>query len=381
MGAIMTTGMSITEAFGDIEDPRVVGRSLHKLQDIITIAICAMICGAESWSAVELFGETREAWLRQFLELPEGIPSHDTFGRVFGQLDAEAFQSSFNRWVKHTFRLPAGEVIAIDGKTVRGSKGDGKAAIHMVSAWAHEAGIVLGQQKTAEKSNEITAIPELLDQLYIKGCIVTIDAMGCQKKIAQRIIDRGADYVLPVKGNQSRLAADIADWFEYAQQTDFASTPHDYAKTVNKGHGRIEIRECWTLDAPQAMDYIRHYEGWSQLQTIAMVRRERRVADTVSVETQYYISSLSGDAALMLSCARRHWAVENNLHWVLDVVFREDAAQNWKDNSAANMTVLRHIALNLLKQMPKTKKKLSIPLKRMKAALEPDYLLQVLQHI
>lgn len=378
---MMTTPMSIGETFADLEDPRVEGRTAHKLQDIIVIAICAIICGADGWAAVEIFGETREKWLRQFLELPNGIPSHDTFGRVFGQLDAEGFQRCFNRWVKTTFTITEGQVIAIDGKTVRGSKGIGKEAIHMVSAWAKNARLVLGQVKTAEKSNEITAIPDLLAQLYIKGCIVTIDAMGCQKKIVTTIIDRGADYVLPVKGNRGNLAQDLADWFDYAQQTAFATIQHDYAKTINKDHGRIEIRECWTIDDPQAFDYIRHFEGWANLHTIALVRREQRIGNKVSVENQYYISSLTSDAARILSCTRHHWAVENNLHWVLDVVFREDHAQNWKDNSAANMTVLRHIALNLLNQMPKAKKKLSLKNKRMKAALEPDYLLQVLQQI
>lgn len=373
--------MSIAEAFGDVEDPRVVGRTDHKLQDIIVIAICAGICGAEGWTAVEMFGESRKAWLRQFLELPNGIPTHDTFGRVFGQLDAEAFQQNFNRWVKHTFTVKTGQVVAIDGKTVRGSKGIGTEAIHMVSAWAHDAGLVLGQCKTDEKSNEITAIPDLLEQLYIKGCIVTIDAMGCQKKIAAKIIERGADYVLPVKGNQGHLEQDIMDWFDYAHKTDFANMAHDYATTTNKAHGRIEVRQCWTIAAPQAMDYIRHYEGWEGLQAIAMVRRQRHINGKTSLETQYYISSLAGDAALVLKATRQHWAVENNLHWVLDVTFHEDQAHNWKDNSAQNMTVLRHIALNLLNQMPKTRKKLSIPLKRMKAALEPDYMLQVLQQI
>ena len=373
--------MNIAEAFGDLEDPRVVGRTEHKLQDIIAIAICAIICGAEGWTAVEMFGETRESWLRQFLELPNGIPTHDTFGRVFGQLDAEAFQRYFNRWVKHTFTITEGQVIAIDGKTARGSKGIGKKAIHMVSAWAQKAGLVLGQHKTDEKSNEITAIPTLLAQLYIKGCIVTIDAMGCQKNIVTTIIERGADYVLPVKGNQGKLEQDIDDWFVHVQQTDFAAIQYDYAKTINKGHGRIEIRECWAIDDPQTFDYIRHFEGWTNLQTIALLRREQRIGEKISIDTQYYISSLASDASLILSCARHHWAVENNLHWVLDVVFREDHAQNWKANSAENMTVLRHIALNLLNQMPKTKKKLSIPLKRMKAALEPEYLLQVLQQI
>jgi predicted transposase YbfD/YdcC len=378
----MITPMSIEEAFVDLEDPRVEGRTDHKLQDIIVIAICAVICGANGWTAVEVFGETRKAWLSEFLELPAGIPTHDTFGRVFGMLDAEAFQRCFNQWVKNTFIVKEGQVIGIDGKTSRGSgKGIGNKAIHMVSAWAQEARVVLGQVKTEEKSNEITAIPELLDQLFIKGCIITIDAMGCQKKIVAKIIEKEADYVLPVKGNQGNLERDIIACFTSEQQTNCAATQYGYAKTVNKGHGRIEIRECWTVNAPQVFEHIRHYEDWANLHTIALIRRERRLGEKISIETHCYISSLASDAALILSCSRQHWAIENNLHWVLDVVFREDHAQNRKDNSAENMTVLRHITLNLLNQMPKTRKKLTIPGKRLKAALDSSYLSQVLQKI
>ncbi|MCP4184542.1 MAG: ISAs1 family transposase [Hyphomicrobiales bacterium] len=376
------SNISIQQAFADMGDPRVVGRTTHKLIDIVVIAICAIICGAESWVDVEVFGKSKEAWLRQFLELPDGIPVHDTFGRVFGQLDAEAFQQSFNRWVKSAFTVSSGQVVAIDGKTVRRShdKTLGKKAIHMVSAWAQESGIVLGQVKTDEKSNEITAIPELLNQLYLKGCIVTLDAMGCQKAIAETIIERGADYVLPVKGNQGNLEADLQDWFDYAQQTQFKETPHTYAKTINKGHGRIEIRECWAIDDPLTFDYIRHFEGWTGLRSIALVRRERRVKEQVSVETQLYISSLPADAERILHCSRLHWSVENSLHWVLDVVFHEDAARNRTKNSAENFTVLRHIALNLLKQTS-TRKKTSIKNKRFRAALDDNFLLQVLQQI
>lgn len=374
--------ISIQQAFADLEDPRVVGRTAHQLIDIIVIAVCAIICGAENWVEVEVFGEAKEPWLREFLELPNGIPAHDTFGRVFSQLDAEAFQQGFNRWVKSAFTVTSGQVVAIDGKTVRRShdRGLGKKAVHMVSAWAQESGIVLGQVKTDEKSNEITAIPELLQHLYLKGCIVTLDAMGCQQSIAQTIIDRGADYVLPVKGNQAYLEADLQDWFDYAQQTEFKATPHTYAQTINKGHGRIEIRECWAIDDPLAFDYIRHFEGWAGLNAIALVRRERRVNEQVSVETQLYISSLPADAERILHCSRLHWSIENSLHWVLDVVFHEDAARNRVKNSAENMAVLRPIALNLLKQTP-TRKKTSVKGKRFKAGLDNDFLFQVLQQL
>lgn len=374
--------ISIQQVFADLEDPRVVGRTAHKLIDIIVIAICATICGAEGWVEVELFGEAKEAWLRQFLELPNGIPSHDTFGRVFRQLDARAFQQHFNRWVKQVFTVTKGDIIAIDGKTIRRSydRATDQEAIHVVSAWAQQHGLVLGQLKTAAKSNEITAVPELLEQLYVKGCIVTLDAMGCQKDIARRIVERGADYVLPVKANQGRLQTDLQDWFDYAQQTHFAHTPHTYAQTVNKGHGRIEIRECWAIDDPQAFEYIRHYDGWTGLRSIALVRRERRVGDRSTVQTQLYISSLPADAERILTCSRHHWAIENSLHWVLDVVFREDAARNRMDHSAENLTVLRRIALNWLKLTP-TRKKTSIKAKRFKAGLDNDFLLQVLAQV
>ena len=374
--------ISIQQVFADLEDPRVVGRTAHKLIDIIVVALCAIVCGAEGWVENELFGEAKEDWLRQFLDLPNGIPSHDTFGRVFGQLDAQAFQQGFNRWVKSVFTMTQGQVVAIDGKTVRRShdKAIGQDAIHMVSAWAQANGMVLGQLKTDEKSNEITAIPELLNQLYVKGCIVTLDAMGCQKDIAQTIIERGADYVLPVKGNQGHLATDLQDWFAYAQQTHFKETPHTYAQTVNKGHGRIEIRECWAIDDLLAFEYIRHYEGWANLRSIALVRRERRTGEQVSVDTQLYISSLAADAERILSCSRLHWSIENSLHWILDVVFHEDAARNRVKNSAENLTVLRHIALNLLKQTS-TRKKTSVKGKRFLAGLDNDFLLQVLTHV
>lgn len=368
---------SIEASFGDLEDPRVQGRCDYPLMEILIIAICAAVAGANTWVDVETFGNSKEAWLRQFLPLKNGIPSHDTFGDVFRALDAEAFQRSFVRWVEAVFRRTAGQVIAIDGKTVRGShdKTIGKDAIHMVNAWASENGICLGQRKVDGKSNEINAIPELLDLLNVSGCIVTIDAMGCQKKIAQKIRDRKADYVLCVKDNQGNLLRDIQDWFAYADQVNFADMRHDYHETVNKDHGRIEIRRCWTVADPLVFEYLRHYEGWVDLQTIVRVERERRLPDKVEKETHYYISSLLPNAQRLLQATRQHWTVENGLHWVMDVHFREDDARNRQADSAQNMVVLRHLALNILKR---DTSKGSLKQKRYRAALDDTFLLNLL---
>jgi predicted transposase YbfD/YdcC len=371
---------SISDCFGDIEDPRVQGRCGYPLIEIITIAICAVIAGADGWTEVETFGKSKEAWLRQFLKLENGIPSHDTFGDVFGMIDAVAFQCSFIRWIEGVFTITKGQVIAIDGKTARRSydKTIGKDAIHMVSAWASANGITLGQRKVDDKSNEITAIPELLELLNITGCIVTIDAMGCQKQIAQKIRDGKADYVLSLKDNQGKLLQDVLDWFVHADQTGFANMIHDYHETVNKGHGRIDIRRCWAVADPLAFEHIRHYEGWADLQTIVRVQRERRLKDKIEQETVYYISSLPPNARQILEATRTHWAVENSLHWVLDVVFREDDSRIRTGNSPQNMAVLRSIALNILKQDPS---KGSLKQKRYRAALDDTFLLRLLTQV
>ena len=369
---------SIEACFSDIEDPRVQGRCDYPLIEVITIAICASIAGAEGWTDMETFGKSKEDWLKQFLVLETGIPSHDTFGDVFGMIDGEEFQRSFMRWVERVFTVTEGQVVAIDGKTARRShdKAIGKDAIHMVSAWAKANGIVLGQRKVDDKSNEITAIPELLDLLSITGCIVTIDAMGCQKKIAQKIRDKQADYLLSVKDNQGHLHQDIEDWFTYADQVDFKDIAHDYHKQVNKGHGRVEIRECWLIADPIAFEYIRHYEGWADLKAIVRVKRERRLADKVQQESVYYITSLDADAQKILQATRQHWSIENSLHWVMDVTFREDEMRIRKGNSSQNMVVLRHIALNILK---KDKSKGSLKQKRYKATLDDTFLLKLLE--
>lgn len=369
--------ISLIVSFQDLPDPRVEGRCDHKLIDIIVIAVCAVIAGAESWVDVADFGEAKQEWLGTFLELPAGIPSHDTFGRFFAALDAEAFQIAFMRWVEEVFRVSKGQVIAIDGKTVRRShdRSIGKDAIHMVNAWATHNGIALGQWKTDAKSNEITAIPLLLRQLNVAECIVTVDAMGAQTKIAQAIRDEKADYVLRIKDNQANLHQDIQDWFAYADQVAFAGMQHAYAETVNKGHGRIEIRQCWAISDPLAFEYIRNYDGWTDLHTIIRVQRQRRLADKTERETAYYISSLDADAQQLLMATRYHWAVENSLHWVLDVTFREDDARVRVGHAPHNLAILRQLALNLLKK-PDLKE--SIRRRRKKAALDITYLEKIL---
>jgi predicted transposase YbfD/YdcC len=376
----MNEQASLEDYFGDLVDPRVVGRCNHQLIEIITIAVCAVLSEAEGWEDIEEFGQSKEAWLRQFLELENGIPSHDTFRRVFSLLDAEAFQERFMRWVEGVFTITRGQVISVDGKTARGSQDEahGQRALHLVSAWASANGVLLGQRKVAEKSNEITAIPALLDQLYVAGCIITIDAMGCQTDIASTIIERHADYVLALKGNQGHLYEDVQEWFAWAQQSSFKDMPHSVAHTVNKGHGRIEIRRCWALSDPRAFEVIRHHDGWAGLQSIAMVQRERHIGNDLQLETAYFISSLPADAKLLLHAVRAHWSIENTFHWTLDVTFREDAARLRTGYSAENFAVLRHIAFNLLKRHPA---KLSLKRKRYKAALDDRFLLELITQV
>lgn len=369
---------SIAKHFSRIKDPRIDRTKRHRLLDIIIIAICGVICGADSWVDIELFGKTKIEWLKTFLKLSNGIPSHDTFGRVFAALNPVEFESSFMEWVQAINQLTQGQVIAIDGKQLRGSHDSraGKNAIYMVSAWATENQLVLGQRKVDDKSNEITAIPKLLKLLEVKGCIVMVDAIGTQTKIAKTITEQGGDYILAVKENQGHLYEDIHDVFADNQQFNYEGIPHSYAKTVNKDHGRIEIRQCWTISDPEYLANIRDLNRWEGIQTLVMILSERRIDDEIEVQDRYFISSLESNAEKILRAKRSYWGIENRLHWVLDIAFNEDRSRVRKDNAPQNFAVLRHMALNLLKQ-EKTAKG-GIKAKRLQCGWNVDYLLRVL---
>jgi predicted transposase YbfD/YdcC len=368
---------SLLSHFAQLNDPRDERGKEHLVLDIVTIAICAVICGAESWTDIEEYGHAKLDWLKTFLALPNGIATHDTFARLFARLEPEQMQQCFVSWITAISDLTQGEVIAIDGKTVRGSydRSSSKGAIHMVSAWASRNRLVLGQRKVDEKSNEITAIPQLLEVLSVAGCIVTIDAMGCQKEIAAAIIDHGADYVLALKDNQPSLFQDVQWLFEQAESVQFQAVVHEVAQSVDKGHGRIELRRCWTLSGSE-LDYLVQKQHWKGLQTVAMVQSQRRVNGKVSIERRYYLSSLGQDAEVMNAAIRSHWAIENGLHWVLDVSFGEDACRIRKDHAPQNMSLLRHMALNLLGQDKSTK--IGIKAKRKKAGWDDAYLVKIL---
>ena len=369
---------AIEEHFSKVVDPRKDRTKDHKMIDIISIAICAVICGAEGWVDIELYGNSKLQWLSTFLELPNGIPSHDTVGRVFSMIDAQQFQLAFWEWVWAVNDIIKGQIINIDGKCLRGSDDQklGKRAIYMVSAWAAENELVLGQCKVDEKSNEITAIPELLKLLDISGCIVTIDAMGTQTNIAKTIVEGGADYVLSVKENQGHLFEDISVLFAVDQAQNFKYASFEYKRIVNKGHGRIEVRECWSTSNPAYLNLIRKVENWAGLQSIAMVVCTRIIGEKETKEARYYISTLPSQAERILQAVRKHWSIENKLHWVLDVALNEDRSRVRKDQSPENFAVLRHIALNLLKQ-EKTAQG-GIHAKQLQAGWKEDYLLKIL---
>jgi predicted transposase YbfD/YdcC len=373
--------MNIQHLFADLEDPRQAHKVRHRLEDIVLLAIFAVISNAQSWTEIQAFGEAKQDWLKQYLGLENGIPSHDTIQRVFQLLAPEVLMARFSVWTQGVMAATEGRFIAVDGKTLRGShdQAHDQKALHLVRAWASEQGLLLGHQKVDEKSNEITAIPEVLSLLALKGCIVTIDAMGCQTAIASQIIKQGGDYVLALKANQPHLYAHTVDWFAHARHTDFRFIEeHDYAKTIHKGHGRIEIRECWLLrDIPLITEF-REQQGWANLHTLILIRRQRESNGKRTEELSYYISSLNDDAHTVLQAVRRHWAVENECHWVLDVVFDEDRSRIRLGDSPENFSLLRQMALSILKQDPS---KGSLKSKRFKAALDDAFRSQLLQNL
>jgi predicted transposase YbfD/YdcC len=345
-------GASIVDCFAEMEDPRFAHLCLHKLIDIVVIAICAVICGADNWVEIAAFGRTKYDWLKKFLELPCGIPSHDTFDRVFAVLDPQKFERHFLEWVQRIAQVTKGQVIAVDGKALRRSQdmAAGHQAIHMVSAWASESGLTLGQVSVGDKGSEITAVPELLRLLDLSGCIVTVDAMNCQKATAKQIIAQGADYLLTVKDNQPTLAQDLEELFATAAQEP-PSSPVDRASTVEKGHGRLEERDCAVIQDQDYLFYMRSaHKDWPELHSLVKVDSHRIINGQEQRHTRYFISSLTCDASTMLRHVRAHWSIENSLHWVLDIGFREDESRVRKGYGAENLSRLRHIAINLLKQ-------------------------------
>jgi len=366
---------SIWDYFSDLPDPRRSQGRRHKLIDILAISLCAVLCGADDFTEVEAFGETREAWLRQFLELPHGIPSHDTFGRVFAALDPAAFGRCFMSWVRGVAELSEGAIVAIDGKAVRRSYDAARdcPALKLVSAWAQQNRLTLGQVKVAAGSNEITAVPELLHSLALQGCVVTADALNCQKEIAAAVRRRGADYVLALKGNHGSLHERVAGFFSAVQGGRTHGFTVGAHRSVEKEHGRIEERRFWQVQAPADLT---EAGEWVGLQTVGLCEAVRELDGAVSLNRRYYLSSLPVEAVKFAEAVRGHWAVENSCHWVLDVVFREDDSRVRAGQAAENLALLRRMVNNLLQHERSVK--LGLKAKRLKAALDENYLLKVL---
>lgn len=362
------------EHFENVTDPRTECLNDHLLLDIIGMSVCAVICGADGFTGIETFGKEKEDWLGRFLTLKNGVPSHDTIGDVLARLDPDEFEESFRNWIATIFEKTEGEIVAIDGKTLRRSydSASNKAALHMVSAWASANNLTLGQVKTSGKSNEITAIPKLLKVLDVSGCLVTIDAMGCQKEIADLIADQGADYVLALKGNQGELYADTKALFDRFDR--LGSVPKNQHESVTGGHGRVETRRCVAVDI--AGRGLLETEGWSGLRTVCRVEAERWKEGQTTTETRYFVSSLRADAERLLEATQTHWHIENKLHWVLDVAFEEDESRIREGHASQNMATIRRLARSLLEN--ETTSTVGVKNKRLQAAWSEEYLLKVL---
>jgi predicted transposase YbfD/YdcC len=360
----------IAQHFADLQDPRRPHRRLHLLHDIITIALCATIAGAQDWQEIAIFGRNRLDWLQSFLELPNGIPSHDTFERVFARLDPQAFQACFRQWVQALQKRLAIKHVAIDGKTLRGSGSAALGPLHLVSAWASEQHLSLGQVAVDTKSNEITAIPELLKLLDVRGALVSIDAMGCQKAIAHDIIDGGGDYLLTVKENQPNLLADIKQSFIDMVDKDVNYTTYE---TRERGHGRDEIRSYMVLED---ITGIRQASEWRKLTAIGMCHSVRTIGNVTTEEVRYFIGSKKASAKIYGRGLRGHWGIENSLHWQLDVTFAEDRNRVSERNAAENLALLRRMAVSFLHAHPA---KMSMAKKRYTAALNTDFLEEICQ--
>lgn len=368
---------SFLEYFSNLEDPRINRKKLYPLDEILLVVLCAVVCGAEGWADFKLFGEEKLDFLRTYLPFKNGVPSRNTFSRVFSLLNPESFKECFISWVK-SFQESMQEVIAIDGKTLRHSfdNAKDKPAIHMISAFASKSRLVLGQQKVNDKSNEITAIPELLRLLDIKGSIITIDAMGCQKEIAKNIVDKEADYVFSLKGNQGNLFDDVKTFFELGRKERFRDAKLDYHQEINKEHGRIETRKCWISDQ---IGWIDQKDQWKGFNSIAMIESTRTIKNKTTKETRFFIASLPQNAKLFASVVRSHWGIENTLHWILDMTFREDESRIREGNSAENMAIIRHTALNMLQNSKKKDNStISIKALRKKAGWSNNALAQIL---
>lgn len=363
---------SLYKHFGGIEDPRQTAKTRHKLIDIITIAILAVLCGADNWVAIVTYGEAKQDWLKQFLELPNGIPSHDTFGQVFSRLDPEVLESYFQDWVRLIGQQMGMKHIALDGKTIKGSydRENKLKALQLVSAYCSEQRLVLGQCAVADKSNEITAIPVLLEKLEIQGAVITADALNTQKSIAKLIQSKEADYILALKGNHQQLAEQVQQWWEKNQE----KLQESGEKQVESGHHRIEKRQTWAIPAEKIISPEKHRQ-WSGLKTIVINQGERSLWNKETQAVRFFLSSLSSESEQFADCIRHHWSIENQLHWCLDVIFREDSSRIRQGHSARNMSLLRRLTLNILRQ---DKSKGSLTMKRYKAGLNNNFLVSVL---